>query len=51
MVMDSSNYRDVVEQDHSGKGKEKVVMMTDYCSKFTQSKVPDPIMAGKRASN
>lgn len=46
VVMDASNYRDVLDCDQSGKYEDKVVMMTDFCSEHDHKKVPDPYYGG-----
>lgn len=46
IVMDEPNYRDIKKLDPQKKFEEKVEMMTSYCSKFEESKVPDPYYGG-----
>ena len=46
LAMDRANYRDLVRQDSQGKYRDKVKMMCDYCSDFTDKEVPDPYYGG-----
>ena len=48
LAMDRANYRDLVRQDSQGKYRDKVKMMCDYCSDFTDKEVPDPYYGGKK---
>lgn len=46
LAMDRANYRDLVSQDPTGKYRDKVKMMCDYCSEFSDQEVPDPYYGG-----
>ena len=46
LAMDRANYRDLVRQDSQGKYRDKIKMMCDYCSDFTDKEVPDPYYGG-----
>ena len=46
LAMDRANYRDLVRQDSQGKYRDKIKMMCDYCSDFTDQEVPDPYYGG-----
>jgi protein-tyrosine phosphatase len=46
IVMDKSNYRNVMNLDPDNHFEEKVSFMTDYVSNFSESEVPDPYWSG-----
>ena len=46
LAMDRANYRDLVRQDTQGKYRDKIKMMCDYCSEFSDKEVPDPYYGG-----
>lgn len=46
IVMDELNLRDIKNLDSEGKYTDKIKLMTEYCSKFEASKVPDPYYGG-----
>ncbi|NJN24233.1 MAG: low molecular weight phosphotyrosine protein phosphatase [Acaryochloridaceae cyanobacterium RL_2_7] len=51
LAMDRANYRDLVRQDAQGKYRDKIKMMCDYCSDFTDKEVPDPYYGGADGFN
>ncbi|MFT6069739.1 MAG: protein-tyrosine phosphatase [Bacteriovoracaceae bacterium] len=46
IVMDEHNQRDIKNLDLNKKYSSKIELMTNYCSKFEASKVPDPYYGG-----
>lgn len=46
LAMDRANYRDIVSQDPTGQYRDKVKMICDYCSEFSDKEVPDPYYGG-----
>ena len=46
LAMDRANYRDIVRQDSTGQYRDKVKMICNYCSKFSDQEVPDPYYGG-----
>ncbi len=44
--MDSQNIRDIKRLDREGAYSEKIVKMTDFCSRSADSEVPDPYYGG-----
>ncbi|MEZ4754227.1 MAG: low molecular weight protein-tyrosine-phosphatase [Bdellovibrionota bacterium] len=46
LVMDSSNYKDVLGLDSKNQYSEKVRLLTDYCSEHNVDEVPDPYYGG-----
>lgn len=46
IAMDDNNFRDLKSLDPEGKFKNKIVKMTQYCSKFNDTFVPDPYYGG-----
>ena len=46
VVMDDHNYEDIMGRDGALKYKKKIHMMTDFCTKFDDSFVPDPYYGG-----
>ena len=46
LTMDKENYRDVLRLDHSGKYRNKVRLMCDFCRYFDVKEVPDPYYGG-----
>jgi protein-tyrosine phosphatase len=46
IAMDNANYSDIISMDTENKYSEKVTKMTDYCTKFSASEVPDPYYGG-----
>jgi protein-tyrosine phosphatase len=47
IVMDNSNYNNVMSLDINNKYGDKVVKMTDYCSEHVEKEVPDPYYDGE----
>ncbi|MCL2933546.1 MAG: low molecular weight phosphotyrosine protein phosphatase [Trichodesmium sp. MAG_R03] len=46
LTMDQENYRDVLRLDNSGKYRNKVRLMCDFCRYFDVKEVPDPYYGG-----
>lgn len=46
IVMDDSNYEDVMRLDKTGEFNKKIVKMTDFCSHHDYNTVPDPYYGG-----
>lgn len=46
IAMDRQNYNGIISLDRKGKFRDKVSMMTDYCSNFNMNEVPDPYYGG-----
>jgi protein-tyrosine phosphatase len=42
LAMDRENYQDILALDPSGKYRDKVHLMCDYCTEHTVKEVPDP---------
>lgn len=47
IVMDNSNYKNVLSLDVNNKYADKVVKMTDYCNEHNEKEVPDPYYDGE----
>ena len=48
IVMDDSNYQDVLSLDKSRKFHQKVVKMTDFATEHSYDSVPDPYYGGSK---
>lgn len=46
LAMDKSNYRDILALDPEQKYRDKVKMMCDFCTSFSDREVPDPYYGG-----
>lgn len=46
LAMDRANYRDLQRQDSTGQYRDKLKMMCDYCTQFSDAEVPDPYYGG-----
>ena len=46
VAMDDENYHDLLRMASSENHEKKVVKITDYCTKFDYSEVPDPYYGG-----
>ena len=46
LAMDRANHRDLLRQDSKGHYHDKVKMMCNYCSQFSDKEVPDPYYGG-----
>ena len=46
LAMDRANYRDLQRQDSTGQYRDKIKMMCDYCTEFSDTEVPDPYYGG-----
>lgn len=51
LVMDRSNYRDVLALDPQGRFRDRVRLMCDYCTRHTLKEVPDPYYGGSEGFN
>lgn len=51
LVMDRSNYRDVLALDPSGRFCDRVRLMCDFCTHHTLKEVPDPYYGGPEGFN
>jgi len=48
VAMDDANYDDLREKANSVDEKNKIVRMTDYCTKHQATHIPDPYYGGER---
>ncbi len=48
VAMDSSNYDNLCSYAETEEQKQKIVMMTDYCTKMEANEVPDPYYGGEQ---
>ncbi|MEG4585783.1 low molecular weight protein-tyrosine-phosphatase [Microcoleus sp. MOSTC5] len=46
LAMDRENYRNILALDATGKYKDKVRLMCDFCQKYDLKEVPDPYYGG-----
>ncbi len=46
LAMDRDNYRNILALDATGKYKDKVRLMCDFCQKYDLKEVPDPYYGG-----
>lgn len=46
LAMDGENYRDILSLDHSGKYRQKIKKMCDFCINYQSQEVPDPYYGG-----
>ncbi|MFE1747505.1 low molecular weight protein-tyrosine-phosphatase [Coleofasciculus sp. H7-2] len=51
VAMDRENYRDILSLDPSGKYRDKVRLMCDFCTRHTATEVPDPYYGGPEGFN
>ena len=49
--MDRENYQDILALDPSGKYRDKVHLMCDFCTEHTVKEVPDPYYGGAEGFN
>ncbi|MDX2271186.1 MAG: low molecular weight protein-tyrosine-phosphatase [Cyanobacteriota bacterium] len=47
LAMDKQNYRDIVALDPQQRYRDKIKMMTSYCTHHSDSEVPDPYYGGE----
>jgi len=46
LAMDRENYRDILALDPSGQYASKVRLICDFCSRYSDTEVPDPYFGG-----
>lgn len=51
LAMDRENYYDILALDFSGKYRDKVRLMCDFCTEHTLKEVPDPYYGGAEGFN
>lgn len=51
LAMDKANYQDILALDPTGKYRDKVHLMCEYCSKYSTQEVPDPYYGGTEGFN
>lgn len=51
LAMDKANYRDILSLDPSGKYRDKVRLMCEFCTRHTAKEVPDPYYGGPEGFN
>lgn len=51
LAMDKANYQDILALDPTGKYRDKVRLMCEYCSKYATEEVPDPYYGGTEGFN
>ncbi len=51
LAMDKANYQDILALDPTGKYRDKVHLMCQYCSKYSTQEVPDPYYGGTEGFN
>ncbi|MCL1473527.1 low molecular weight protein-tyrosine-phosphatase [Argonema antarcticum] len=51
LAMDKENYRNIVSLDPTGKYRDKVRLMCDFCTRHTLKEVPDPYYGGPEGFN
>lgn len=51
LAMDRENYQDILALDRSGKYRDKVRLICDFCTKHTVKEVPDPYYGGAEGFN
>ncbi len=51
LAMDRDNYRSICSLDQGGKYRDKVKLMCDFCSQYSEREVPDPYYGGSEGFN
>lgn len=51
LAMDRENYRDILALDPTGKNKDKVRLMCEFCTNHSDKEVPDPYYGGPEGFN
>jgi protein-tyrosine phosphatase len=51
LAMDKANYRDILSLDPTGKYRDKVRLMCEFCTRHTAKEVPDPYYGGPEGFN
>lgn len=51
LAMDAENYQDILALDPTGQYRNKVRLMCEFCSKYTDKEVPDPYYGGTEGFN
>jgi protein-tyrosine phosphatase len=51
LAMDKDNYEDILSIDLTGKYRQKVRLICDFCSRHTLKEVPDPYYGGTEGFN
>ncbi|MBC6475318.1 MAG: low molecular weight phosphotyrosine protein phosphatase [Hormoscilla sp. GM102CHS1] len=51
LAMDRENYRNILSLDRAGKYADKVRLMCDFCTRHTETEVPDPYYGGPEGFN
>jgi len=51
LAMDRENYRNILALDPTGKNKDKVRLMCEFCTNHSDKEVPDPYYGGPEGFN
>ncbi|MBD1924448.1 low molecular weight phosphotyrosine protein phosphatase [Microcoleus sp. FACHB-831] len=51
LAMDKANYRDILSLDPTGKYRDNVRLMCEFCTRHTAKEVPDPYYGGPEGFN
>lgn len=51
VAMDKANYQDILSLDPTGKYRDKVRLMCEFCTRHTAKEVPDPYYGGPEGFN